>query len=357
MPQSSGSNDGRPPSIEVAVRGEMLAWLEASGGSLAVTTYNSGKLALFSAPGGKLVTRVWRFARPMGMSFAGDRFALAVREHIVSFRRSPQLPSEEQLGEAGPWPGGVQSANYVVDELYRTGRLDAHDCALAGDRLYFANTRYNCLARPSDRVAFLRSWQPPFISRMIPKDCCHLNGLGVRGGRIAMATAFGEIDRPRGWRELDRFSSGVVIDVPAGEVVVRGLNMPHSPRWHNQRWWVCESGAGVLATFDPQRGTREEVAALPGFTRGLAMVGKHALVGTSRIRPQHILDWPPLRQQNAKVEPGIWLVEAATGRRRGALIFQRGGSEVYEVAFLPKIQAAAFCYDPIGAQARTPEVA
>ncbi len=43
-----------------------------------------------------------------------------------------------------------------------------------------------------------------------------------------------------------------MLDVPSGEVVVGGLCMPHSPRWHDGRLWLLESGNGALGYVDLQ---------------------------------------------------------------------------------------------------------
>ena len=77
---------------------------------------------------------------------------------------------------------------------------------------------------------------------------------------------------------------GIVMDVASGEVMVGGLSMPHSPRWHAGRLWVCESGAGTLGFVDPRSGRYEAIAATPGFTRGLDFAGTLAFVGLSQVR-------------------------------------------------------------------------
>ena len=55
-------------------------------------------------------------------------------------------------------------------------------------------------------------------------------------------------------------TGGIVIDVASGEIITRGLSMPHSPRWHDGRLWVLDSGNGRLVTVDPESGERETVA-------------------------------------------------------------------------------------------------
>jgi uncharacterized protein (TIGR03032 family) len=307
-----------PPTIELRVHGDFVEWLGSSQGALAVTTYNSGKLAFFSANNGELTARVWRFPRPMGVAFNAGRLALAIHTQIHIFRI--------------PFHG---DAHFDLEATYHTGRVDVHDIAFGVRGLYFVNTRCNCLARPSERVTFVRSWQPWFVDRSVRRDACHLNGLGMRNGRPSVATAFRAAGHHGAWREGDRFTSGVVIDVRKNRVLTSGLCMPHSPRWHAGRWWLCDSGAGALSVLDPRRGACKTIATLPGFTRGLTFAAGRAIVGLSRIRKEHILDSPLLGKRFPISRSGLALVDPTTGQETGRLEFTRGGREVYDVAFIP----------------------
>jgi uncharacterized protein (TIGR03032 family) len=187
-------------------------------------------------------------------------------------------------------------------------------------------------------VNFVRTWQPPFVDAHVRRDACHLNGLGMHEGRPAMSTAFCADGRPGAWREGDRFTSGVLLDVRRNRVVADGLCMPHSPRWHDGAWWFCNSGEGGLGVFDPRGRTWQAVSELPGFTRGLCFAVGRAIVGLSRIRQRHILDAPSLRARFAQSLSGLSLVDPASGRETGRLEFLRGGREVYDAAFLPETE-------------------
>lgn len=339
MPTSSRRQ--APPPITVArpidlhPRGDFVAWLAATGGTLAVTTYNSGKLALLSAPGGELVASYWTFPRPMGLAVAGNRLALASRDHFWEFEIGPHNESADANG----------TSQIVPRVVYSTGRLDAHDVAFDHRGVLFANTRFNCVARPSERVHFKRVWRPWFMGETPPTlavDCCHLNGIGVRAGRLEMATAFCEHSGAAAWRATDRFQSGVLIDVRHNRIAARGLSLPHSPRWHDDQWWVCDSGCGVLARFDPRRETCVAVIELPGFTRGLTFAEGRAAVGLSRIRKRHILDAPPVRARWPRLRSGVSLVDPVRGVETGSIEFVRGGREVYDVAFLPGVVRPEF---------------
>jgi len=319
--------------IRCRAHGELGDWLASSGGSLAITTYTSGKLVLVSSPEGKIRIRQMRLPRPMGIAIRGDQLAIATQTKILSFQ-SQSASSAMQ---------GSSDAVFQLWQEFETGKLNAHDVAFGRRGIYFANTRFNCIARVSQKKKFVRVWQPPFLAasfseRLVGRDCCHLNGIGLRDGRPAMATAFCETTQPKGWREENRFTQGVLLDVRQDRVAARGLCMPHSPRWHDGRWWLCNSGHGTLITVDASTGKCREVCALPGFTRGLCLVGNDALVGLSKIRPEHVLDAPPVRERHGQLFAGVALVDTATGRQRGSLEFVQGGREVFDVVFLPGIR-------------------
>src|SRR5439155_2863911 len=104
-----------------------------------------------------------------------------------------------------------------------------------------------------------------------------------RDNQVRYVTAMGETDGPAGWR-VNKKSGGILIDVPTGEVIARGLSMPHSPRWYAGRLWVLDSGNGAVSVADEATGRLQGVAQLPGFTRGLDFCGRYAFVGLSQVR-------------------------------------------------------------------------
>jgi len=86
-----------------------------------------------------------------------------------------------------------------------------------------------------------------------------MNGLAMRDGAPAYVTAVSESDVADGWRER-RTGGGIVVDVSSGEVVGRGLSMPHSPRVHNGKLYLLDSGTGRFGMLDLGSGGFEEIA-------------------------------------------------------------------------------------------------
>ena len=84
------------------------------------------------------------------------------------------------------------------------------------------------------------------------------------------------------------------MDIDRHEIMLRGLSMPHSPRWYRGKLWLFESGQGSLAVVDLQNRSWRTVAEMPGFTRGLDFVGPLAFIGLSQVRETAVFSGIPL---------------------------------------------------------------
>ena len=249
--------------------------------AIAASSYQSGKFYLLgqNLDGGLLVHERF-FQKVMGIHVADrDTIWLATLFQIMKFRN---------ILDRGQQINGLHDACYVPREMFTTGELDVHDIGLLKDgRVVFVNTLYNCLATTSARHSFAPLWKPPFISKIIKEDRCHLNGLAMEDGVPRYVTATSKSDTVDGWRDR-RADGGVVVDVQTGEIVVGGLSMPHSPRLYRGRLWVLNSGTGELGWVErgssAAAGRFNVLAFCPGFARGLAFHGRYAFVGLSKPR-------------------------------------------------------------------------
>jgi hypothetical protein len=114
--------------------------------------------------------------------------------------------------------------------------------------------------------------------------------------------------------------------------------MPHSPRWHDGRLWLLESGTGQLVLVDPATGRRQTVAALPGFARGLALVGPYAFVGLSKIRATSAMDGVPLAERREQLKCGVAVVDLRSSQSIALLEFQTAVEEIFDVQLLPGLR-------------------
>ena len=111
--------------------------------------------------------------------------------------------------------------------------------------------------------------------------------------------------------------------------------MPHSPRWHQGKLWLLESGEGSLAQVDLERRTWRTVAQLPGFTRGIAFFGPLAFIGLSQVRESAVFSGIPLVERLRERICGVWVVNIDTGQTIGFLRFEAGVQEIFAVQILP----------------------
>ncbi len=278
--KSATPDESRPPLRSVHTA-NFPALLDALGISLLVTTYQAGKLVIVRSDEGKLNTHFRDFPRPMGLAADRTRLAIGTAQEVLQFRNMAAVSRRLD-------PPGRHDACYLPRHGHVTGEIDVHELAWAGEELWMVNTLFSCLCTLDGVHSFVPRWRPPFVSELAPEDRCHLNGLGMApddDGRLVprYATALASTDTAAGWREHKK-DGGVLLEVPSGQVLLDGLSMPHSPRWHNNRLWLLESGKGGLGFVKPEVGRLETVAELPGFTRGLDFHGRFAFIGLSQVR-------------------------------------------------------------------------
>jgi uncharacterized protein (TIGR03032 family) len=309
--------------------------LDELGASLLASTYQSGRLICARPRPDGLNTHFRAFDKPMGLATAPGRFALGTRTEVWDFRDVPAVAPKVE-------PAGTHDACYLPRSRHVTGDVAIHEMAFAGGELWIVATAFSCLATLDADHSFVPRFRPSFVTTFAPGDHCHLNGLAVRDDRVAYVTALGRSDEPGGWRE-GKASGGMLLDVTSGEIVCAGLSMPHSPRWHDGRLYVLESGRGELATVDLTTGAVEVVARLPGFTRGLALAGPIAFVGLSQIRESSTFGDLPITRRLDERASGVWAVDLRSGAVVGFLRFEDLVQEVFAVALL--------------AGARNPEIA
>lgn len=310
---------------------EILSHLQAS---LAITTYQAGKLAVVGVNGGQLDFSFHDFDQAMGIAIGPAAIAVGSRRDIYVLRAAKDI---------APFisPAGTYDAAYLMRHSFRTGNIHGHELAWGREGLWVVNTLFSTLCTLNENYSFVPRWRPPFISKLEANDRCHLNGLAMHDGKPKYVSAHGDSDEPGGWRAT-KANGGVVIDVDTGETVARGFAMPHSPRLALGRLWVLNSGAGQLGTIDVASGRFEPVTAFPGFTRGLAFHGQFAFVGLSKIRETSVFGGMPIEKDRANLRCGVGVVDLATGHQAAMLQFHSGVDEIFAVGVIPGSKLPCF---------------
>ncbi|MCP9849483.1 TIGR03032 family protein [Cyanobium sp. Morenito 9A2] len=307
-------------------------WLQEHQVALAFSTYRANRLLFLGVnQAGELRLHERLFDRPMGLFDAGASLWMATRTQIW---RLDNLLAPGQIHEGG-------DRLYVPAAAFTTGDVNAHEIVLtAGGEPLFVNTAFSCLARLAPGCSFVPIWQPPFVDALSADDRCHLNGLALQNGEPTWASACGQNGRSAGWRD-QRHGGGVVVHVPSCSVVATGLSMPHSPRWHDGRLWLLNSGTGELGWLEGARFW--PLCSLPGFARGLAFVGRsNVVVGLSKLRSPQFTGLP-LEERLAQEGHaggccGLRVIDLASGEILHSLDLPEPIDELFDVVALPGVR-------------------
>jgi uncharacterized protein (TIGR03032 family) len=302
-------------------------WLAGHDVSLAFTTGTRLMLAGL-APGGVLSVYGRSFDTAAGLAAVGSRtLFLASRWQLWRL----------QNALAGVTPDGdvVHDAHFLGQAITTTGFVGAFDVAVdgAGEPM-FTNAMFNCVSRLSERLSFSVAWTPPFVSSIEGGERCRVSGLVLEDDELAYVTCGAVTDEVAGWTtQLE--SGGVVVDCRNGELLARGLSLPHSPRLHDGRLYVTSAGTGELVEIDRSTGAARTVARVPGLARGLAFVGGHAVVGCSRNSADGVYRKLALwTGRSDELIHGLAVVDLDTGRVDHTLAIRAESGDVFAVAAL-----------------------
>lgn len=334
-----GAKPAKPPldltklKVEKTCSRGLAGWLAANRISLAITSYQSGRVYLVGSDKQGRVSFYERiFERAMGVVGNAHRIYLGSLYQLWRFENV--LRSNEVIH-------GQYDKCYVPRNAQTIGDLDIHELGIRSNgKVVFVNTKYSCLAELSQTHSFKAIWKPTFVSKLAPEDRCHLNGLAMVDGRPKYVTAVCRSDTVDGWRDR-RHDGGVVIDIETNEVVCEGMSMPHSPRWANGKLWVLNAGSGHLGWVDFASKKFVPLAFFPGFLRGLSIIGNVAAVGLSKPRNQRFeglaLD-EELRKRDSDPWCGVQIVSLTNGDVSNWIRFEGDITEIFDISFLPEVR-------------------
>lgn len=319
--------------LEIDTSRQFTAWMLEHKLSLAFTTYQAGKLFLLGLkPDGKLSVFERTFERCMGLYAAGNSLYMSTIYQIWRFENA--LLAGQTYED--------YDALFVPQLAYTTGDLDVHDIIVdKAGQIVFNNTLFSCIATTSPTHSFKPLWKPPFVSKFASEDRCHMNGLAMRDDVARYVTAVATTDIHEGWREHRR-DGGVVIDMKNNKIICEGLSMPHSPRWHNGKLWLHNSGTGEFGYVDEKKSTFVPLTFCPGYLRGLSFIGDFAIVGISKPRENKTFNGLDLndRLEKANIAPrcGLLVINLTSGDIVHSVNISGLVEEIYDVVVMPNIR-------------------
>lgn len=304
----------------------LASWLAGQNCSLIVSGYQSGQVFIIGTdPEGKLQLTATRFDRAMGLCHGRRGLWMASLSQLTHF-----VPVRSGDGKEAE-----HDAFLVPQCTIHTGYVNAHEVAVdAAGRPLVAASFFNCVLAVDPMRGSRPVWAPPSIKTLDAADICHVNGLCLDQGKLRFATALAAGGETDGWRQ--RHDGGVIFDCPTGKVVASNLVRPHSPRLHDSKLWLLNSGAGTIGVV--KSGRFAEMTLCPGYPRGLAFLDSAAIIGVSRLRSNGSGADLPLAQRLRKKEVsarcGVVILDTTTGKPLHEAYFGEGIDEIFDVAVL-----------------------
>ena len=166
-----------------------------------------------------------------------------------------------------------------IERYYRSDAAgDAHDMLWDGSAYVIVSSATNTILWISAEGEIARTWKARGDG-----DCWHLNCVAIKDGELYV-TGFGRYTSHRAWVPRLGAPDGFLMNVRTGEDVLQGLVCPHSPRWFDGGWAVCNSARSDVAQFDESGREVVRRARLRGWTRGMAVGDDVLFVGESGDR-------------------------------------------------------------------------
>lgn len=246
--------------------------------TLLISTYQAGRVIAIGSNNGEKLTQIpFSFKKPMGIALQDEKMAIATLDEIQFLSAKGDIHKRKRTN--------VKAFDrfYIHRATYNTNRLDIHDIEFGKGSLWGINTAFSCLCKFDVNYSFVPKWQPNFITELVPEDRCHLNGLAMVDDIPKYVTALSQTNVKEGWRE-NIMGSGVLMEVPSGEIILENLAMPHSPRMIDGDLYVLESGSGKLLKVNPETKSSEVIYEFNRFIRGLAHKDGILFIGASKIR-------------------------------------------------------------------------
>lgn len=316
--------------------------------TLLVTREYEHLMMAASAPGGRPRITYFPVPHPSGLTVDRARhrvFLASTRNPNQVYTLAPATSRLERRDiRARPLEGRPLA---VVSSTFYPGSLYLHDLAMVGTGLVANAVGHNAVVRAKPDGVFERAWWPRCVERRgrpdFSRNYIQLNSIAA--GRTlrdsyftASSSSMGRLRPGHLNYPVDR--RGVIFSGRTREPMCTGLTRPHSARLSGGRVWATNSGYGEVGFASD--GRFEVVARLPGWTRGLCIVGDVAFVATSRVIPRYARYAPGL-EASASV-CAVHAVSCTTGRRLGSLEWP-SGNQVFAVDWIHSRQSLGLPFD------------
>lgn len=292
--------------------------------SLVLSTYQAGRLMVIGSLDGFNLHQIpVGFKKPMGLVVHDNKLAVATLDSIYFFSNREDVAKTIRLNEKKFDTVFLQRAKY------NTSTLDVHDIGFGKGMLWGVNTMFSCISVFDINHTFIPKWKPPFISSLVPEDRCHLNSMVMEEGLPAYVSVLAMTDEKEGWRK-DVMNTGAIMTVPHGEVVAKGLSLPHSLTNAGEYIYFLESGKGTLNRIHKESHEMEIIHDFQRFVRGLKRVDNYFFITYSALR-ESSKTFKSISFANQSDKAGLLVYDIETRSIVAHLEYEKDIEEIYDI--------------------------
>ena len=312
--------------FELNYSGNIPQILKENNICVLLSTYQAGKVIILSSKNNELFQTPISFKKPMGIAIQGSKLAVACMDEIIFFSKNENIASFVNK------ENNSYDSVYIERASYNTSTLDIHDLDFGDGVIWGVNTLFSCLSIFDINYSHRPKWKPPFITKLVPEDRCHLNGMALKDDIPKYVTALCDDDQYQGWRK-NKLNTGILMEVPSGDIILSNLAMPHSPRFYNQELYLLESGIGNLIKVNVEEKSSEVIFNFNCFIRGLTFSNNLAFIGKSKIR-ENSTDFNKLEVKENSLNAGLIIFCMNTLKVIGEINYTAAIQELYDVQII-----------------------
>ena len=312
--------------FELNFSGNIPQILKENNICILLSTYQAGKVIILSSKNNELCQTPISFKKPMGIAIQGSKLAVACMDEIIFFSKNENIASFVNS------ENNSYDSVYIERASYNTSTLDIHDLEFGDGVIWGVNTLFSCLSIFDINFSHRPKWKPPFITKLVPEDRCHLNGMTLKDDIPKYVTALSDDDQYQGWRK-NKLNTGILMEVPSGDIILSNLAMPHSPRFYNKELYLLESGTGNLIKVNVEEKSSEVIFNFNCFIRGLTFSNNLAFIGKSKIR-ENSTDFNKLEVKVNSLNAGLIIFCMNTLTILGEINYTAAIQELYDVQIL-----------------------
>jgi uncharacterized protein (TIGR03032 family) len=338
-----------PRLLEQRVRGPWWDVLEGLGVTLFISREYEHLVMAYAATGRRRSVSFLPLPHPSGLVVDRKRSEL----HVASTRNPNQIFTFRPISELEPREARAAAEKLPDRPMLPTrstflpGSLYLHDLALVGGRLHGNAVGQNAVVSLHAEGRYERVWWPRSIEGargpMFNRNYLQMNSIAA-GASLRDSFFSASVPRPGrlrpGHLRYPVDGNGVIFSGRTREPMCGGLTRPHSARLHRGEVWVDNSGYGELGVV--RDGRFEVVTRLPGWTRGLCIVGDVAFVGTSQVIAKYARYAPGLGRDNRCAVHAVDLRSA----RVLASVEWPAGNQIFAIDWMSSRETGGFLFVP-----------